>query len=76
MPTFFLFDLCAFSPFPRRSFLHQLMTGVLPFDGRSVAQVVERILQAPAPPIGGGFSEALKMAIARMLEKVFFHLWR
>jgi hypothetical protein len=48
----------------------------LPFDGSSTAQVVERILHAPFPPIDGGFSEALKMAIARMLENVFFSLWK
>jgi hypothetical protein len=42
--------------------MHQLTTGALPFDGAF-------------PPIDGDFSGALKMTIARMLEKVFFSLW-
>jgi hypothetical protein len=55
--------------------MYQMTTGALPFEGASAAQVVERILHAPFPPIDGGFSRVLKMAIARMLEKVFFSLW-
>jgi hypothetical protein len=47
---------------------------VLPFEGESTAQVMERILHTPAPPLSSNFSGALKIRIARMLEKVFFCL--
>jgi serine/threonine protein kinase len=72
---FFLFSLNAFSPSPPPSFMHQLTTGLLPFEGESAAQVVERILHTPALPLGSSFSGALKMTITHMLEKVFFCLW-
>jgi hypothetical protein len=67
--------LCVYSPFPPHSFIRKLTTGALPFDGASRAQIMESILHSSAPPVGGGFSVALKVAIAHMLEKVFFCLW-
>jgi hypothetical protein len=75
MISLLLFVLCAFSPSHPPSLLHQLTTGAIPFDGVSRAQIEGRILHAPAPPVGSGFSSALKMVIARMLEKVFVCLW-
>jgi serine/threonine protein kinase len=72
---FFLFLLYVFSPSSLRFLWHQLTTGQFPFDGASSLQVLELIRLARVPPVGGGFSEALKTAITRMLEKVFFCLW-
>jgi hypothetical protein len=69
-----VYTVCFFV-FPFPSLVYQLITGSLPFDGAAVTQVVERMLHAPAPRIGGSFSEILKMSIGRMLEKVFFCLW-
>jgi hypothetical protein len=75
MHAFFLFVLYPFSPSSPPSHVHQLTTGALLFDGASAEQVMQCILNAPAPPLGGLFSLALKKAFARMLEKVFFCLW-
>jgi hypothetical protein len=55
--------------------MYQMTTGVMPFEGASAEQVMECILNAPAPPLGGLFSLVLKKVFARMLEKVFFCLW-
>jgi hypothetical protein len=75
MFAFFLLELCPFSHSNLPLLLQQMMTGVLPFDGASAAQVLESISNASAPPVGGIFSKTLKILIARMLEKVFFCLW-
>ena len=49
--------------------LHEMLTGSLPFNGRSPFELASAILESPAPPLPARVPEALSRIVRRLLAK-------
>src|SRR6185295_16563153 len=49
--------------------LHEMLTGQLPFQGKTTFEVSSAILRAPTPPLPAGVPPGLRTVVERCLEK-------